>query len=67
MNTASLMWGVLFGALGAGYFVYGKKQHHLPALLSGLGLIVFPYFVSNAWAIAGIGAALAALPFVLRV
>jgi len=26
LNTSSLLWGILFGSIGLGYFVYGKKQ-----------------------------------------
>lgn len=66
MSSASLLWGVLFGAIGSGYFVYGKRQQHVVALLCGLALIVVPYFVTNSWLIVAVGAALAATPFVLR-
>ena len=54
---------MLFGAIGAGYLVYGRKQRRGIALLSGLVLMVFPYFVSNVWLSLLIGAALMALPF----
>jgi len=26
MDTASLLWGLLFSSIGFGYFLYGKKQ-----------------------------------------
>jgi hypothetical protein len=63
MDSSTLIWGLLFGAIGLGYFVYGKKQGRFAALLSGAGLMVFPYFVSNAWLGILIGIALMALPF----
>ncbi len=47
MDTSTLLWSVLFGAIGAGFFIYGKKQRALVPLLCGLALMVFPYFVSN--------------------
>jgi len=25
-STAAIVWNVLFGAIGAGYFIYGKRQ-----------------------------------------
>jgi hypothetical protein len=25
-NSAPLLWGILFGSIGMGYFIYGKKQ-----------------------------------------
>ncbi|KQZ57126.1 MULTISPECIES: hypothetical protein [unclassified Lysobacter] len=66
MNTASLWWGLLFGSIGLGYFIYGKRQGAPVPLLCGLGLMVFPYFVSNNWAMVLIGAGLAAIPYFLR-
>jgi hypothetical protein len=66
-GTASLWWGMLFGAIGMGYCVYGKRQSAPIPLLCGIGLIVFPWFVSNAWVMALVGAALSALPWLLRI
>ena len=66
MNTASLLWGVLFGSLGAAYFMYGKKQAAIVPLLCGIALMGFSYFVSNVWLMVLIGAALAATPYFFR-
>jgi hypothetical protein len=66
MNPTTLMWGILFGAVGLGFFVYGKKQKAPIPLLSGLMLMVFPYFVSNTYLVVLIGAALIALPYFVR-
>lgn len=66
MNTASLWWGLLFGSIGLGYFMYGKRQGAPVPLLCGLGLMAFPYFISNNWAMVLIGAVLAAIPYFLR-
>ncbi|MGA8276979.1 MAG: hypothetical protein WB784_02115 [Rhodanobacteraceae bacterium] len=63
MSPAVLFWGMLFSAIGVGYFMYGKKQMHWPALAAGLALIVYPYFVPNVWWLVGIGAMLTLLPW----
>jgi len=42
-----LLWGLLFGSIGLGYFIYGKKQRAVVPLVCGLALMLFPYFVSN--------------------
>ncbi len=63
---STIWWGLLFGALGFGYFIYGKRQRMVMALTSGIVLMVFPYFVSNALLIVLIGALLLALPFLFR-
>jgi hypothetical protein len=66
MGESTIWWGLLFGTLGIGYFVYGKRQRMVMALTSGIALMVFPYFVSNALLIGLIGALLLALPFLFR-
>lgn len=65
-SSASIMWALLFGSLGVGYFVYGRKQKRFVPLLSGIGLCGFTYFVSNAFLIVLIGSVLMALPFFIK-
>lgn len=65
-DPATLLWGVLFGAIGMGFFVYGKKQGVLVALLCGLALMVLPWIVSGVWTLPLAGFVLVALPFVWR-
>ncbi len=64
---STLMWGVIFGSIGLGFFVYGKKQKAVIPLLSGIGLMVFPYFISNALILVAIGIVFVALPFVIKI
>ena len=64
---ASLWWGMLFGAIGLGYCAYARKQREPVPLVAGIGLMVFPYFVSNPWLMVLIGAALMALPRIVRI
>ena len=47
MNEATLLWGMFFGAIGVGYFMYGKKQKKMVSLGCGVGLVVFPYLVTG--------------------
>ena len=62
----TLMVSVLFSSIGAGYFVYGKKQRQVVPLLTGLALCVYPYFLSNGYAIVVVGALLTAVPWLIR-
>ena len=65
MSPASLAIGILTGAVGVAYFIYGKRQARFAPLLAGLALCVYPYFVDSVpWSLV-IGAALAAAPFFL--
>lgn len=66
MNMAWLLWGVVFGSVGVGYFMYGKKQARPLTLVCGLALMIYPYFIGNVWAVVGIGLGLMALPWLAR-
>ena len=67
MNTSSLLWSLLFSSIGLGFFVYGKKQKAVVPLLSGLSLMIYPYFVSNTILLVAIGIVLSVLPYFVRV
>lgn len=62
MNTTVLMWGVLFSSIGLAYFIYGKKITNPVFRLTGVGLMIYPLFVSNTWGVVGIGVGLTLLP-----
>jgi len=65
-NAASIMWGVLFGSIGMGYLIYGRKQRRGIALLSGVLLCIFPYFVANVFLMILTAIILMALPYFLK-
>ena len=66
MDTSSLLWGLLFGSIGIGFFVYGKRQRAIVPFVCGIALMAFPYFVSNTFLLVAIGVALMALPYFVR-
>ncbi len=66
MDTSTILWGVIFGSIGLGFFVYGKKQKAIVPLFSGIGLMVFPYFISNSYIMVLSGIVLVALPFFIK-
>ena len=56
---------IFLGIIGAGYVMYGRKAHHPVALVAGVLLCVFPYFVDSlTWTLL-IGAGLLAAPFLI--
>ena len=67
MNEAWLLWGVLFGGIGLGMLVYGKKQGRTVPFICGIGLMAAPYFVSSTIALVLIGGLLLAACYVIRV
>ena len=66
LTTSSLLWGVLFGSIGLGFLIYGRKQRAVVPLVCGLALLIFPYFVTNSIALVAIGVVLMAIPYFLR-
>ena len=67
MNESWLLWGLLFGSIGLGFFVYGKNQKAPVPLVCGLALMIFPYFVSSTILLVGIGILLMAIPYFVRI
>jgi predicted membrane protein len=66
MNESWLLWGLLFGSIGLGFFVYGRKQRAVVPLVCGLALMIFPYVVSNTIVLVIIGVVLIAVPYFVR-
>jgi hypothetical protein len=66
MTESVLLWGLLFGSIGAGFALYGKQQRAPVPLLCGIALMVFPYFVPNSIALVAVGLALMAIPYFFR-
>jgi hypothetical protein len=66
VDTSSLLWGLLFGSIGLGFLIYGRKQRAVVPLLSGLALMIFPYFVSNIFLLVTVGIVLIAIPYFVR-
>jgi len=67
LNTSLILWGLLFGSIGIGFFIFGKRQGKIVPLLCGLTLMVFPYFLTDTYLLVGIGSALIALPYFVRI
>jgi predicted membrane protein len=66
LDTSSLLWGLLFGSIGLGFLIYGRKQRAVVPLVCGLALMIFPYFVSNTILLIAIGIALIVIPYFVR-
>ncbi len=66
MDEANLLWSVLFGGIGIGFFSYGRKQKAIVPLLTGLALFAFPYFIPNTTALVIVGVILVFIPYLAR-
>jgi hypothetical protein len=59
-----LFVGLIAGAFGMAYFVYGKRQAKFAPMLCGIALCVYPYLTDSLLWLCVIGAGLLAIPFV---
>ena len=66
ITATSLFLGVLFGSIGLGFFIYGRKQRKVVPLLCGIVLMIVPYFIPNTWLLFAAGAVLVAVPYFIR-
>ncbi|MGZ8405265.1 MAG: hypothetical protein ACXW38_06325 [Nitrospira sp.] len=66
-NTASLIWGIIFGSIGTGFAIYGKRQKAIVPLYVGVALCIFPYFIENIYVLVFVGVVLMAIPYFVRV
>ena len=67
VSGSLLLLGVLFGSVGLGFFIYGKRQRSPVPLVCGLLLMVVPYFISSALLLLAVGAVLVVAPFFVKV
>ncbi len=61
-STTNLLLSVLFSSLGVGYVVYARRQRRGAALIAGVGLMVYPFFVHGVLLMLAVGVGLCSLP-----
>ncbi|HSQ41294.1 MAG TPA: hypothetical protein VLM37_03330 [Fibrobacteraceae bacterium] len=66
MDFPHLMIGILTSALGAGYFVYGKRQSRFLLIGAGVALCVLPLVLDSIPALILVGLVLAVVPWFIR-
>jgi hypothetical protein len=48
LNTNFLFASLIWGSVGVGYFIYGKKQSSWPAMAAGVLMVAISYFAGSA-------------------
>ena len=61
----SLFVGLIAGAIGMGYFIYGKRQLKIVPMVAGVLLCIYPYFVDSLLWLSLVGLILIAAPFLI--
>ena len=65
-DSSVLIWGTLFGGIGIGYFIYGKRQKKPVSFFTGISLFAIPYFIDDVILLIAVALALMVLPFVVK-
>ena len=66
MDFSTLYLGFVFGMIGLGYLMYGKKATDPYFMVFGFILMGYPYIIGNVFWIVVIGVVVASMPFVMR-
>jgi len=66
MNVSLLFFGLVFGCIGFGFFLYGRNQRAAVPLVCGVLLMVVPYFMPNTLVLIIVGLVLMAIPYFFR-
>lgn len=67
IDTAGLLIALVFGSIGAGYCLYGRKQQHRLVFWLGIALMGLPYIVASHMLLIIISILLMTLPLYLKV
>ena len=67
ISFATIAIAVFFSLIGFAAFRYGRKNDEPRPLFLGIALMTYGYFVSNAWILVLVGAALMAIPRFVRI
>jgi hypothetical protein len=63
MNT--LFVGFIAGVFGMAYFVYGKRQSKVSAMVAGAMLCIYPYLIDSLVWLCVVGGLLLIVPFLI--
>jgi hypothetical protein len=67
MDMNTMLLGLLFGSIGLGYFIYGKRQAQPVVKYTGLVLMIYPYFIINNIALFLVGVILLFVPKFVKI
>ncbi len=67
IDENTIILSMLWGAFGAGFFIFGKKQSRATFLVCGIALCAFPLFVSGFYLSLLLGISMLTLPFLVKI
>jgi hypothetical protein len=65
LDTNFLLASLIWGSIGVGYFIYGRKQQSIVPLIGGVLMVTASYFAGSALTMSVICAGLVAAVYIL--
>lgn len=62
METANLLLALVFGCIGFGYFMFGRRKQNIVARYCGIAMILYPYLASSLWEMLAVSVGLMLVP-----
>lgn len=66
LDANLLMASLLFGSIGMGMLMFGKKSGRTMPLIAGLGLLALPYFITSLAVMLVVCIGLTVSPWIIR-
>ena len=66
-DTATICWGLFYGAIGTALAMYGFRQRKAVPTTTGVVLTILPMFTTNPWVLSITGVLLILVTFIVRV
>lgn len=66
MSITLVIGGYIISIIGLGYFLYGKKASNFSALISGIIMMIYPYFIESIIVLFVTALLLIVLPFYIK-
>jgi hypothetical protein len=62
MEPTDIFLALLFGSIGFGYFMYGRRKQNIVTRYCGIAMILYPYLASSTWEMLAVGFGLMVVP-----
>ena len=66
MATENILLSLLFGSIGIGYFIYGRRQAQAVIRYTGIALMFYPYLFTDTLLLVVVGIGLLFVPRFLK-
>lgn len=62
METVDIFLALIFGCIGFGYFMHGRRTKNIVTRYCGIAMTLYPYLASSPWEMLAVGVGLMLVP-----